>query len=199
MSQPADEKTLKSDVTSPDFSQKFDVRLFGLTLNRRDNFVCILPVILAVLAQIRFNTSFMAEGGFAFVGVIGYIAMRLWLVNRRYPEPGQLELFCDRLVVPASINGINDSETFFLKDITRIILFIYRGRHGENLTSLHVFRGMRSVAIPGLSVELEPLVRALEEKGLRCERQAWFPVNYIAAFVLIGLLFVAFILWNRFN
>ncbi len=193
------EKTLKSDAAAPGFSEKFDVRLFGLTLNRRDNFVCILPVILAVLAQIRFNNSFMAEGGFAFIGVIGYIFMRLWLVNRRYPEPGQIELFYDRLVVPASLNGINDSEIFFLKDITRIILFIYRGRHGENLTSMHVFGGMRSVIIPGLSVELEPLVRALEEKGLRFERQAWFPVNYIAAFVLIGLMLVAFVLWQRFG
>jgi len=199
MNQSAGEKAAAKESASPDFAEHFEVRLFGLPLNRNDNLTCLLPVMLAVLAQIRFNTSFMAEGGFAFAAVIGYIAMRLWLVNRRFPNPGQIELLADRLIIPASLSGKDEAETFYLKDITRIIVHVYRGRHSSKMTSMLIYRGLRVVNISGLAIELEAFTRALEEKGRRCERQAWFPMAVVAALILIGLLFVAFVLWQNFS
>lgn len=199
MNQPTGEGAAVKEAVSPDFAEHFEVRLFGLPLNRNDNLTCLLPVMLVTLAQIRFNNSFMAEGGFAFAGVIGYIAMRLWLVNRRFPNPGHIDLFADRLIIPASLSGKSEPEIFHLKDITRIIVYVYRGRHSAKMTSMLIFRGFHVVRIPGLSIELEVLTRALEEKGLRCERQAWFPMVFVAALILFGLLFVAFIFWRNFN
>lgn len=188
-----DEGKSSAPPVMPDFSEKLAVKLFGLPRNRLDNFTCTLPVVLAIFLQIRFSGTFMAEGGFAFLGFIGYVLTRLWLTNRRYPEPGQVVIEKSRITIPASLNN-GKSEILELSDVTRIRLFVYKGRQGMMPTSITIYRGGFSVRISWLALELNQLVQILETRGCPMERHPWSPVALLAIFILLILLGVASLL-----
>lgn len=188
--------TASGTAPEPEFAEKFDIKLFGLPLCWRDNLVCLLPVALAVALQIRFNQTFFAEGLFALFAFIAYVVMRLWLVNRRFPEPGQVEVNADAIIIPACLaNG--HSETMHFSDITRMQLFLYHGRQGLMPTSLIIWRGFFFVRIPWLAVDLKPLIRSLEERNCKMSREPYSPAVAIALLALVGLLLVAFTIWKQ--
>lgn len=188
-----DEGRSSASQLIPEFSEKLAVKLFGLSLSKGDNFTCTLPVVLAIFLQIRFNDTLMAGGGFAFAGFIGYVATRLWLTSRRYPEPGQLVIEKTRMLIPASLNN-GRAEILELSDITRIKLWVYKSRQGLMPTSITIYRGGFSVRIPWLALELNQLVKALEARGCRLEHHPWSPASLFAIFILTLLLCVALII-----
>ncbi len=191
-----EKENTSAKAPEPEFAEKFDVKLFGLTLCWRDNLVCLLPVALAVALQIRFNQTVFAEGFFALFAFIAYVVMRLWLVNRRFPEPGQIEVDVDSISIPASLaNG--QPEKIQFADITRLQLFLYHGRQGFFPTSLVIWRGFFWVRIPWLAADLEALIRVLEARNCRMSREPYSPAVLIALLALVGLLLVAFTVWKQ--
>jgi len=112
----------------------FEITRMGLPLSLRDNIVCFLVIVLAVALQIRLSHTFLAEGFIAFAGFIGYLAMRYWLLTRRYPQPGDLVIDHDTVQIPASIN--NGQPVSFSVAGCSIKFYVNRGRHGESFTSV---------------------------------------------------------------
>lgn len=180
-------------VVAPEFTATFPVKLFGLPLDWHGNFACVLVFVLTAALQIRFSNTFMAEGGFAFFGFIGYVALRILLVKRRYAYPGLLEVDDRRILVPASLNH-GRAEIIELSDLTRIDMFVYRGRHSTIPTSIILFRGGFFVRIPWLALDLQEFATALERRGCKIRRQMWNPATTIVVLILGVVLAISLLL-----
>jgi len=176
------------EVPRPPVRNVFAVRLLGLPLNRHDNLICFMVVVLAVLLQIRLQHTFLGEGWLALFGFIGYVALRLWLLNRRYPDPGEILLEADRISLPGSLNA-GKPEMILLSDLKAVTARFFKTKGGgQNLTSIELDTGFRSYCINWLATDLNLLERELSKRGVRVSRVAGI---YEQA---IGLGLVAFVI-----
>jgi len=172
----------------PPLRNVFAVRLLGLPLNRHDNLVCFMVIVLAVLLQIRLQHTFLGEGWLALLGFIGYVALRLWLLNRRYPDPGEILLEADRISLPGSLNA-GKPEMILLSDLKTVTARFFKTKGGgQNLTSIELDTGFRSYCVNWLAADMNLLERELSKRGVRVTRVAG---TYEQA---IGLGLVAFVL-----
>ena len=145
-------------------------------------------VVLAVLLQIRLQHTFLGEGWLALFGFIGYVALRLWLLNRRYPDPGEILLEADRISLPGSLNA-GKPEMILLSDLKAVTARFFKTKGGgQNLTSIELDTGFRSYCINWLATDLNLLERELSKRGVRVSRVAGI---YEQA---IGLGLVAFVI-----
>lgn len=175
----------------------FPVGRLGLPLSFNDNLVCALVILLAIALQVRLHNTLLGEGWFALLGFIGYVAIRLWYLRRRYPDPGDLIVAKDEIIVPASLNNGNATVIHF-HDLKRVEVFIFKGRHSNPFTSVVLFSGRETVRINWLALELNKLERELIARNIPVTRTQWSAEKYVLAFALICLGFVALILVKAF-
>lgn len=176
------------EAPKPPVRNVFAVRLLGLPLNRHDNLICFMVVVLAVLLQIRLQHTFLGEGWLALFGFIGYVVLRLWLLNRRYPDPGEILLEADRINLPGSLNA-GKPEMILLSDLKAVTARFFKTKGGgQNLTSIELDTGFRSYCVNWLATDLNLLERELSKRGVKVARVAG---TYEQA---IGLGLVAFVI-----
>lgn len=169
----------------------FAVRLIGLPLGLKDNLICSLVIVLAIALQVHFQNTLAGEGWFALFGFVGYVAFRLWLLNRRYPDPGDLLINDGFIVFPASLNR-GASEKILLADFDRIRVNIFIGRGGSKLpVSIQFFRGLREYKANWLAIDLPELERALQKRNLPVTREVMYlaPVLLFIFIIVVILLF----------
>ncbi len=172
----------------------FVVKLLGLPLNLKENLVCGLVIVLAILLQIRFQNTLWGEGWFALIGFVGYVAIRLWFLNRRYPAPGELILEEESMRLPESLNyGL--AETVRFADLTRVIAWYFQTKGGgQNLTSIEFSAGNKNYRVNWLAIDLNVLTRALQRRGIKVIRAAGSYDRVITpgcfVFIFILLLFI---------
>lgn len=160
------------EAPRPPVKNVFAVKLLGLPLNRHDNLVCFMVIVLAVLLQIRLQHTFLGEGWLALLGFIGYVSLRLWLVNRRYPEPGEIVLEADRISLPGSLNA-GKPEMILLSDLKAVTARFFKTKGGgQNLTSIEFDTGFRSYCVNWLAADLNNLERELIKRGIKVVRVA---------------------------
>ncbi len=166
----------------------FPVALFGLPLDRTDNFKCLLVIFLTVSLQIRMADTFLAEGWIALGGLIGFAMMRYWLLSRRYPDSGEIRIDNQSVSFPGSING-GEPVTISLEDLKSVTFFYFKNK-GNDMISSVVFKwpGNR-IKVNWLGADLNGLERALEKTRLHKQRELWNPAFHIVGIVLaIGFL-----------
>ncbi|NCB38587.1 MAG: hypothetical protein EOM80_07445 [Erysipelotrichia bacterium] len=169
----------------------FAVRLIGLPLGLKDNLICSLVIVLAVALQVRFQNTLAGEGWFALLGFVGYVALRLWLLNRRYADPGELLIDEGCIVFPASLNW-GTSEKVSLAEFDKIRVNIFIGRGGSKLpASIEFFSGLRYYKISWLAIDLPELERALQKRNLPVTREVMYlaPVLLFIFIIVVLLLF----------
>ncbi len=170
----------------PPNREVFEITRMGLPLNLKDNLVCGMVIALAIALQIRLSHTFLAEGLIAFGGFIGYVAMRYWLLTRRYPDPGDLVVENGVVRFPGSING-GQADSFDLANCS-IKLFVNKGKSGDSATSIVFRHGLQAVRINSLSVDLDKLEKALTARGVFVQKEHWQMGLYVVAFMLIAIL-----------
>ena len=175
----------KLPVMPPDRAV-FEITRMGLPLNLKDNLICGLVIVLAIDLQIRLSHTFLAEGLIAFAGFIGYVAMRYWLLTRRYPEPGDLVIENGVIYFPASVNGgLTDSFQLFNCIVK---FYLSRGKSGVSRTSVEFRHGLQVVRINSLSIDLDQLEKALTARGISIQREYWQIGFYAVGFLIIAIL-----------
>lgn len=181
-----------SEMPLPPDREVFAVRLIGLPLGFRDNLICSLVILLAIILQVRFQNTLAGEGWFALLGFIGYAGFRLWLVNRRYPDPGELLIEEGCIVFPASLNS-GVTEKVLLADFEKIRVNVFLGRGGGKIpVSVEFFRGLRHYRINWLAVDLPELERALQRRNMPIKRELinLAPIFLFIFFIVTLLLFM---------
>lgn len=182
----------------PPLRNVFAVKLLGLPLNRHDNLVCFMVIVLAVLLQIRLQHTFLGEGWLALFGFIGYVALRLWLLNRRYPDPGEIVLEADRISLPASLNA-GKPELILFSDLKAVTAIFFKTKGGgQTLTSLEFDTGFRSYCVNWLAADLNVLERELIRRGVRVTRVAGAYEQVISFGLLTFILLLLLIFSTHF-
>ncbi len=181
-------ETVEKQEVAPPNKSYFNVTRMGLPLSLSDNIKCALVIVLAIMLQLRFHYTIFAEGAFAFLGFIGYVIFRYWLLRRRYPEVGEIKVLDDHIELPPCINGGKPAKLFF-EDIRSITLFALTGRGKDLLTSMVLMRGLEKFKINWLATELDKLERELNDRGLNVVRQKWSLAVYFLVGLLVLLLF----------
>jgi len=177
-----------AETPRPPVRNVFAVKLLGLPLSRHDNLVCFMVIVLVVLLQIRLQHTVLGEGWLVFFGFIGYVALRLWLLNRRYPDPGEIVLEADRISLPGSLNA-GKPELILFSDLKAVTAAFFKTKGGgQNLTSLEFDTGFRSYCVNWLATDLNLLERELSKRGIKVTRVAGIYER------LIGLVLVAFVI-----
>ncbi len=181
-----------AEAPRPPVRNVFAVKLLGLPLNRHDNLICFMVIVLAVFLQIRLQHTFLGEGWLALLGFIGYVALRLWLLSRRHPEPGEIVLEADRISLPGSLNA-GKPEIILLSDLKVVTARFFKTKGGgQNLTSIEFDTGFRSYCVNWLAADLNILERELIRRGIKVVRVAGTYEQVISfglvAFVLLLLL-----------
>ena len=179
-----DEKKEQSE--KPPQQEIIELGKLGLPLSWSDNFKCGLVILLFIALQIRFSNTIMAEGWFAFLGFVAYLAMRIWLLNCRYPEIGDIILKEDSIEFPPCVNN-GKPETISLRMISRIIVFIQQGKFNSK-TSIVFHIGQRQIKINWLSVDLDGFVKKLKAKSLPVIEKKWNLAMPMIIIVSIGVL-----------
>lgn len=182
------------EAPKPPQRNVFAVKLLGLPLNLKDNLACGLMIVLAILLQIRFQNTLLGEGWFALIGFVGYVGIRLWFLNRRYPNPGELILEADCMHLPESLN-FGQEESLRFADLTRVVAWYFQTKGGgKNLTSIEFSVGDKSYRVNWLAVDLNLLERALQRRGIRVIRAAGSYDRVITpgclVFIFVLLLFI---------
>jgi len=185
------EESAKPLIMAPD-RQIFEITRMGLPLSLKDNLVCGMVIVLAIVLQIRLSHTFLAEGLIAFAGFVGYIAMRYWLLTRRYTEPGDLVIENGILYIPASVNA-GQAESFDLANCS-IKFFVNKGKSGDSATSVVFRHGLLAVRINSLSIDLDKLEKALTARGIFVQKEYWQIGLYALAIMLVAILiFIVFV------
>lgn len=166
----------------------FEITRMGLPLNLNDNLTCGLVIVLAIALQIRLSGTFWAEGTIAFLGFIGYISLRYWLLRRRYPEPGELIIDGSQLHLPASVNGGVD-DSFELSNCV-VKIYIMGGR-SQSYSSIVFRHGCQQAKINWLAIELTKLEKALLAHKVYAQKEIWTPAVYALAFMVLALVALA--------
>ncbi|MDD3146059.1 MAG: hypothetical protein PHD82_02045 [Candidatus Riflebacteria bacterium] len=180
----------------PPMREVFAVALLGLPLNIVDNAMCGLVVVLAIFLQIRFNNTLLGEGWLALFGFAGYVVMRLWLLKRRYKDPGEIVIDSAILTLPASVNAGRE-EVIELADCQRVIAWYFKTRGGStNLSSLEVVTERQSYRLNWLMIDLNSLERSFARRGISVVRQAGtyerVTGSVLLIFILCLVLFLAY-------
>lgn len=161
-----------SDPAKPPVHEVFAVGLLGLPLKFNDNFVCGLVIVLAAMLQIRFNNTFLGEGWLALFGFVGFVAMRLWLLSRRYPAPGEIIIETAGIFFPASVNS-GQKQVVDFADCKRVTVWFFKTKGGgRNLTSIEFTTDRQSYRINWLMTDLNLLERSLGRRGVQVIHQA---------------------------
>ncbi|HAE38620.1 MAG TPA: hypothetical protein DCG57_08275 [Candidatus Riflebacteria bacterium] len=182
-----DEQPEKLPVMAPN-REVFEVTRLGLPLDLKDNLICGLVIVFAIALQVRLNKTFLAEGLIAFAAFIGYVAMRYWVLTRRYPEPGDLVIEDGLLSVPPSLNG-GIASSFELSNCF-VKMYFHKGKSGD-LPSSIIFRlGAKVVKINSLSIDLGKLEKALTARSVFIQKDYWSMGVYALALMIIGSLAV---------
>ena len=186
------------EIPIPPLKNVFAVKLLGLPLNRHDNLVCFMMIVLAVLLQVRLQHTFLGEGWLALPGFVGYVALRLWLLNRRYPEPGEIVLEADRISLPGSLNA-GKPEMILFRDLKGVNARFFKTKGGaQNLTSLEFDTGFRSYCVNWLAADLNLLERELIKRGVRVTRVAGTYEQVISFGLLTFILLLLLIFSTHF-
>jgi hypothetical protein len=186
----------QQEVVTPPKRSFLAVTRMGLPLSLSDNIKCALVIVLAIMLQLRFHYTIFAEGAFAFLGFIGYVIFRYWLLRRRYPEVGEIKVLEDHIELPPCLND-GKPEKLFFEDIRSVTLFALTGRN-ELLTSMVLVRGLEKFKINWLATELDKLERELNDRGLKVVRQNWSPAIFFLVVMLVLLLVFAIGLFLSF-
>lgn len=182
-----DEQLEKLPVMVPN-REVFEITRMGLPLNLNDNLLCGLVIVLAIALQIRLSNTFLAEGLIAFGGFVGYLAMRYWILTRRYPEPGDLVIEDGLLSVPPSVNG--GIATSFELSNCLVKMYYHKGKSGD-LPSSIIFRlGAKVVKVNSLSIDLDKLEKTLTARSVFIQKDYWSMGVYALALMIIGSLAV---------
>lgn len=185
-----------ADFQLPPDREFFAIGRLGLPLNLRDNLICALAIILAVALQIRFQHTLLGEGWFALLGAAGYLALRLWLLRRRYPDPGEMLVGETAIHFPASL-GTGKAEIVQIEDIEGTQANFFRTRTGEILTSIEIICARRQFVVSWLSTDLNRLERVLLRRRLRVTRiygdygKMLMPALLVLIFVLLLIIIQA--------
>lgn len=175
----------------PPNREVFEITRMGLPMSLKDNLLCGLVIVLAIGLQIRLSHTFLAEGLIAFAGFIGYVAMRYWLLTRRYPTPGDLVIEDGVIYFPASVNG-GQADSFDLSNCI-VKFYVNRGKSGVSKTSVEFRHGLQVVKINSLSIDLDQLDKALTALGVSIQREFWQMGLYVVGVLLIAILtFIVF-------
>jgi hypothetical protein len=175
----------------PPNREVFEITRLGLPLELQGNLVCFMVIVLAIALQIRLSHTFLAEGIIAFGGFIGYVAMRYWLLTRRYPTPGDLVIENGVIYFPASVNG-GLADSFELSNCI-VKFYVNQGKSGPSKTSVEFRHGLQVVRINSLSLDLDQLDKALAARGVSIQREFWQIGLYAVGFMFIAILvFIAF-------
>ena len=186
------------EALRPPLRNVFAVKLLGLPLNRHDNLVCFMVIVLAVLLQIRLQQTFLGEGWLALFGFIGYVALRLWLLNRRYPDPGEIVLEADRISLPGSLNA-GKPELILFSDLKAVTATFFKTKGGgQTLTSLEFDTGFRSYCVNWLAADLNVLERELIRRSIRVTRVAGAYEQVISFGLLTFILLLLLIFSTHF-
>ncbi|HNS09216.1 MAG TPA: hypothetical protein PKN29_05905 [Candidatus Ozemobacteraceae bacterium] len=187
-----------AETPRPPVRNVFAVKLLGLPLSRHDNLVCFMVIVLAVFLQIRLQHTFLGEGWFALLGFIAYVALRLWLLNRRYPEPGEIILEADRISLPGSLNA-GKPELILFSDLKAVTTRFFKTKGGgQNLTSLEFDTGFRSYCVNWLAADLNILERELIKRGVRVTRVAGTYEQVISFGLLVFILLLLLVFSTHF-
>ncbi|MGM0600236.1 MAG: hypothetical protein ACQETH_10520 [Candidatus Rifleibacteriota bacterium] len=173
-------------IEKPPQQEIIELGKLGLPLPWSDTFKCALVILLFIALQIRFSNTILAEGWFAFFGFVAYMAMRIWLLNRRYPEIGDIVLKEDSIEFPPCVND-GKAETLRLNMINRIEVFIQQGKYNSK-TSIVFHSGQKQIKINWLSVDLEGFVKKLKAQGLPVIEKKWSLAVPMLLIVSIGVL-----------
>lgn len=158
-----------------------EIGRLGLPLGPKDNIVCGLAIVLAVAMHLRLQNTWLGEGWFVLVGFIGYVALRLWFLNRRYPDAGDLLVESTGITFPASVN-FGQIETVEFTKLDRIQARVFKSRSGENLASIEFFCGLKKFKVNWLAVDLNKLERFLLQHNQRVTR---IYGNYTTVFLVV--------------
>lgn len=187
------------EAPTPPLRNVFAVKLLGLPLNGPDNLVCLMVVVLAVLLQIRLQHTFLGEGWIAILGFAGYVALRQWLLSRRYPEPGEILLEADCISLPGSLNA-GKPELILFSDLKAVTARFFKTKGGsQSLTSIEFDTGFRSYFVNWLAADLSLLERELIRRGVRVTRVAGtyeqaIGLGLVAFALLLLLIFLVYFL-----
>jgi hypothetical protein len=179
------EQSEKPLIIVPD-REVFEITRMGLPLDLKDNLINAMVIALAIALQIRLSHTFLAEGLIAFAGFIGYVAMRYWLLTRRYPEPGDLVIEKGMIDIPASVNG-GQPVSFDLSSCS-VKFFVNKGKSGDSATSVVFWQGLQTVRINSLSLDLSKLEKALTTRGVFIHKEYWQVGLYVVAVMLVAIL-----------
>ncbi|MEW6708215.1 MAG: hypothetical protein AB1403_00170 [Candidatus Riflebacteria bacterium] len=190
----------QQEKTPPPNPRFFPVALFGLPLDRGDNFKCLLVVFLTVSLQIRMADTFLAEGWIALGGLVGYALMRYWLLGRRYPDIGEIRIDNQSISFPGSIHG-GEPVTVSLEDLKSVTFFYFKNKGNDTISSV-VFKwpGNR-IKVNWLGIDLNGLERAMERAGHHTQRELWNPAyRVMGIFLAIGFLIsIATFIYDHLN
>ncbi len=154
----------------PPLRDVFAVRLWGLPLNFKDNFVCALILLMTLALQVRLQNTWLGEGWLVLPGLIAYLALRLWFLNRRHPSPGEIVIEADRVALPASITG-ERPEVILFADCSLINAVFFKTRGGsENVTSIEFTVSLQTWRVNWLTADLNQFERVLVRRGVRVNR-----------------------------
>lgn len=115
------------------------------------------------------------------MGLAGYALMRYWLLSRRYPETGEIEVDADEIRFPGSVNQQNP-RAFKLAEIDAVEFFFWRGKSGDVLSSVEVRCANESVRINWLCLDLQEFEREMQRRVLPVQRRVWNP-----SFLFVGI------------
>ncbi len=111
----------------------------GLPLDVRGNFICGLEIALIAMLQFRFLNTPLSEGWIIGAGVIGFVALRYFLLRLKYPIVEPILLGQDHMVIPACLLNNKPKRIIPLEDIRSVKFFFSKRKGGgRNLTSLDV-------------------------------------------------------------
>ncbi|PKL43806.1 MAG: hypothetical protein CVV41_08560 [Candidatus Riflebacteria bacterium HGW-Riflebacteria-1] len=182
-----DEQLEKLPVMVPN-REVFEITRMGLPLKLNDNLLCGLVIVLAIALQIRLSKTFLAEGLIAFGGFIGYVAMRYWVLTRRYPEPGDMIIEDGMLRVPASVNG-GIATTFELSNCI-VKMYLHKGKSGDIPSSISFRLGAKEVKVNSFAIDLYKFEKTLLARGVFIQKDYWSMGVYALALMIIGSLAV---------
>jgi hypothetical protein len=174
------------ELEKPPQQEIIELGKLGLPLPWSDTFKCGLVILLFIALQIRFSDTIFAEGWFAFFGFVAFLAMRIWLLNRRYPEIGDIILKEDSIEFPPCVNN-GKAETIGLNMISRIVVFIQQGKYNSK-TSIVFHSGQKQIKINWLSVDLDGFVKKLRAQGLPVIEKKWNLAVPMLIIVSVGML-----------
>ena len=160
----------RPELVPPPPRETFVVRLWGLPLGYKDNFICALVLIMTLALQIRLQNTWFGEGWLVFPGIVTYLALRLWFLARRYPSPGEIVIDADRVTLPPSITG-DKKEVIIFADCSQVNAVYFKTRGGsENVTCIEFAVSLQTWRVNWLAADLNKFERVLVRRGVRVAR-----------------------------